>query len=70
MVLEAEEAHICDQLAEEGVDLDKESEFEGVAAPQVLVRAVRTVDELRSVIRQVSPRWRLDALSALDHYLP
>jgi len=68
-VLGTEEARFYKDRARTRPDGTDEAEFVRVAAPEVLTDSVGTIDDLRSQIRRVDCRWRLDALVALDDYV-
>ncbi|RAX43665.1 hypothetical protein DQ354_19555 [Arthrobacter sp. AQ5-06] len=60
---------------EEGAQLlagdSDEAEFVAVAPPVALMaEPVGTIADLRQLIREIDGRWRLDALAALDDYVP
>ena len=60
---------------EEGVELSvrgsHESEFVGLVPPaDLMVEPFGDVADLRQLIAEIDPRWRLDALAALDDYVP
>jgi hypothetical protein len=48
---------------------DNEAEFVGVVPPEVLTEPVKTTADLKSLLRRLDSRRRLDALAALDDYL-
>lgn len=51
-------------------DPAKESVFERQTPPMALLAGpVNTSEALRSAVRQVEWRWRLDAISAISHYV-
>jgi hypothetical protein len=68
-VVETEEARFYKDRAGARLERTNEAEFAGIAAPKVLTEPVGTIDGLRSLIRRVDYRWRLDALVALDDYV-
>jgi hypothetical protein len=51
-------------------DPEKESVFERQTPPvSLLAEPVNTPEALRNAVRQVEWRWRLDAISAISHYV-
>lgn len=67
-VVESEETRFYDDRAGARGVVTIELQFEDVPAPEVLTEPVSSLEDLRSLVRGVAFRWRLDALTALNDY--
>ena len=68
-VIEIEQMRFFEERAGLLLRDPEEAEFVGAAPPiALLAEPVRTVEDLRQVIRGIDDRWRLDVLLALDDY--
>ncbi len=66
-LIETEQDHFFDAHDDWSVDVENEALHEGQAPPAGILNAsVGTLDDLKDMIRSVSPRWRLDVLMALE----
>ena len=69
-LVEAEEIRFYEQKAERFPSQFDETHFVGVVPPEpLLVEPMRTVQDLRRLIREIDDRWRLDALVAVTDYV-
>ncbi len=70
-LIETEETRFYEEHAGSHSGDSDEPGFVGATPPQgLMTRPIATSADLISLIREIEDRWRLDALVALDDYLP
>ena len=69
--VDIEEMHFYEEGTKLVAQGSGEADFVGVAPPtDLMAEVVENVTDLRRLLHAIDDRWRLDALAALDDYIP